>query len=98
MEQQVHFERDGKRQSAVAAVGPRPGKDEHQSRPELAGQSGSDAVNVVRTMQRLMCGTFGTALLAAVISTGCARPLPSAQRVATTNVAALRTAFGGGRI
>jgi hypothetical protein len=47
-------------------------------------------------MQRLIRGTAGAALLAALISTGCARPLPPAERVTTTNVGALRTVFGGG--
>src|SRR5436309_508983 len=39
--------------------------------------------------------TFGF-LAATVLATGCARHLPPAERVQTTNVVALRAAFGGG--
>jgi hypothetical protein len=37
----------------------------------------------------------GTMLLLAPLTAGCARPMPPAERVATTNVTALRSAFGG---
>src|SRR4051812_16924842 len=38
----------------------------------------------------------GLLVSATVLVTGCARHLPPAERVQTTNVVALRTAFGGG--
>lgn len=39
---------------------------------------------------------FGVAVAVFVLPVGCARKLPPAERVQTTNVTALRTAFGGG--
>jgi len=39
---------------------------------------------------------FGVAIAVFVLPVGCARKLPPAERVQTTNVTALRTAFGGG--
>ena len=39
--------------------------------------------------------TLGLLALAVLVSAGCERPMPPAERVQTTNVTALRTAFGG---
>src|SRR5260221_1913698 len=47
-------------------------------------------------MENSVLRTIGLLTAATILVSGCARHLPPAERVQTTNVAGLRAAFGGG--